>query len=127
MTLAEIKYTRKHGINVLRSCDDISNWLSDIWMLVKVFVGGHGMNEHMPILGSKIWNYQLQANIDMIYELTGHKWERREQNKVIHYPKDQINSGDMIAIVRFDGIDNMIHFGSGSYIGHTAIILEKDG
>lgn len=33
----------------------------------------------------------------------------------------------MIAIVRFDGIDNMIHFGSGSYIGHTAIILEKDG
>ena len=57
MSEAEINYTRKHGINILRSCDDISNWLTDLWMLVKVFVGGHGMNEHMPILGSKIWNY----------------------------------------------------------------------
>lgn len=66
ITPAETSYIQKRGVRILLSCDSTFNWLKDIWMTLKLFVGGMGTNPNIPIFGSKIPDYQLNANIDWI-------------------------------------------------------------
>ena len=40
---------------------------------------------------------------------------------------DKIESGDMLAITRLDGLDPVIMWGTGSHIGHSAIALRING
>jgi hypothetical protein len=40
---------------------------------------------------------------------------------------DDLQSGDFIGVVRLDGLDPMIMWGTGSRLGHTGLILRQDG
>ena len=40
---------------------------------------------------------------------------------------DLIQSGDALVVTRLDGLDQMIGWGVGSHIGHTAIALRDKG
>lgn len=125
MSQHEIDYTRKRGLRVLMSCEDFSQWPTSIWMSLKLYIGGMGLNPYVPIFGSKIPEYQLSANLDWIKGATGYEYQRID-DFFVNVDKRQIKSGTTIMIYRFDGIDNMIHIGSGSRAGHTAIAMWKD-
>lgn len=66
MSQSEINYIRKFGLKIFKSCDELSNYPADIWLLLKAFLGGQGINPYLPFFGSKIWNYQLDANIQFV-------------------------------------------------------------
>ena len=36
---------------------------------------------------------------------------------------DEVHSGDFLAITRFDGVDQIIEYGTGSHSGHSCMIL----
>lgn len=123
LTEGEKKHTNQRGIFVLRSCDDLKNLPHNLWGIIKMFVGGLGLNPYIPIFGSKILEYQLKANIDFISRFAGFDWQIRKNPKKVIVDKKYIRSGDFIAITRFDGIDNLIHLGAGSRVGHSTMAL----
>lgn len=127
LTSGEDKFIRKSGLFVMRSCDDLKNLPKNVWGLLKMFVGGLGLNPYIPVFGSKIMEYQLKANIDFIHKFTGYEWKLRQNPKKVIVDRQHVKSGDFIAITRFDGIDNIIHMGSGSRVGHSTMALWHEG
>lgn len=123
MSEGEINHIRKVGIRILMSCEDLSAWPESIWMTLKLYIGGMGLNPHIPIFGSKVPEYQLSANLEWIKHTTGFTYERLPQDHFLHIDKHQIKSGTTILIYRFDGIDNIIHVGSGSRSGHCTLTV----
>lgn len=41
----------------MRSCDKSSNFVTDFYKTLKMFIGGMGLHSNLPIIGSKIWDY----------------------------------------------------------------------
>ena len=74
-------------------------------MILKTFLGGQGLNPHLPFFGGKIWNYQLNASISMVREIANGAWEVKRKFERINYPEEVAQSGDPILITRFDGVD----------------------
>mmetsp|Transcript_6249 Transcript_6249/g.4440 ORF Transcript_6249/g.4440 Transcript_6249/m.4440 type:complete len:115 (-) Transcript_6249:679-1023(-) len=52
----------------------------------------------------------------------GYQLEERETKKV-EIDESLIQSGDFLAILRLDGLDPIIMYGSGSHIGHSVMAL----
>lgn len=52
--------------------------------------------------------------------------EEREIQQ-IEYDESNINSGDFFSILRLDGLDPIIMYGSGSHAGHSVMALRMDG
>jgi len=127
MSEAEHKYAVARGLKLLRSCDNLINLPQNIFMTLKLFAGGFGLNPSIPIFGSKIPDYQLHANIDWVRRTTGYEWQLRSDPKTIAIKKESIRSGDYFSIARFDGLDNLIHVGTGSRAGHCTMALWRDG
>jgi hypothetical protein len=126
MSTAEREYVAERGLYVLRSCDNLLNLPQNIFMTMKLFVGGLGLNPNIPVFGSKIPDYQLHANMEFAEMTTGYKWRFRENPKTIKIDKHSIKSGDYLSIIRFDGLDNLIHLGTGSRSGHNTIAMWRD-
>ena len=123
----EKKLIGKAGFFVMRSCDDFKNIFGNIFSLLKMFAGGQGINPYIPVFGSKILEYQLKANLEFTKKFVGYEWLLRKNPKKVMLDKKSVKSGDFVSIIRFDGLDNLIHFGTGSRAGHTAMALWKDG
>lgn len=52
-----------------------------------------------------------------------------EERSIHSYDYDEslINSGDFFSILRLDGLDPIIMYGSGSHAGHSVMALRMDG
>lgn len=116
MTSNEKNYIKTHGLKILRNCDNSWNWLKSTFMTFKLFAGLITGGSHLPI-------YQEKANMDMIEKLTDFKWQYRKSFDKIQIKKEDVHSGDFFAISRFDGLDNVIHLGTGSRVGHSTMAL----
>ena len=53
--------------------------------------------------------------------------ERDWSSKTTIIDTDLIQSGDALVVSRLDGLDQMIGWGVGSHIGHTAIAMRDQG
>eukprot|EP00277_Geminigera_cryophila_P005811 CAMPEP_0179421784 /NCGR_PEP_ID=MMETSP0799-20121207/10012_1 /TAXON_ID=46947 /ORGANISM="Geminigera cryophila, Strain CCMP2564" /LENGTH=601 /DNA_ID=CAMNT_0021195737 /DNA_START=47 /DNA_END=1852 /DNA_ORIENTATION=- len=51
----------------------------------------------------------------------------KDKPVLAHIDVDLLHSGDFIGVVRLDGLDPLIMWGTGSRVGHTAMILREDG
>lgn len=67
-----------------------------------------------------------KANIEFLSEQAGINLVEREIQDVTINP-DLIQSGDFFGIMRLDGLDPMIMYGTGSHIGHNVMALRFDG
>jgi hypothetical protein len=127
MSAAEKDYVYERGLFVIRACDNFVNMPYNLMVTLKLFAGGFGTNPNIPIFGSKVPDYQLHANIDWIHKATGYQWNLRSENKLVNIDKKSIKSGDYLSIIRFDGLDNLIHVGSGSRSAHSTMAMWRDG
>ncbi len=121
-TADELEYISVNGIKFLRFCDSIDHIIPDLLLTAQMFIGGLGLNPDIPFFGSHVPMEMQLANVKFIEESTGYKWKARE-NKLIDLPAEYLQSGDQLAITRFDGLDNIIHYGSGSHQGHSVIAI----
>lgn len=44
----------------------------------------------------------------MVKDVSGFQWEKKDKFYKVDYPKEITNSGDLIFITRFDGVDQLI-------------------
>jgi hypothetical protein len=52
----------------------------------------------------------------------------RTATRKVQIDESLLHSGDMLGIVRLDGLDPLIMWGTGSRLGHTAVVLKgEDG
>jgi hypothetical protein len=67
-----------------------------------------------------------KANVKFLKDNIGLDLVERPVQKVEIDP-DTIQSGDFFGIMRLDGLDPMIMYGTGSKIGHNVMALRFDG
>lgn len=67
-----------------------------------------------------------EANVEFLRWSMNYNLTERKIHKV-EIDENLIHSGDYIAIMRLDGLDPMIMYGTGSRSGHTTMALRFDG
>ena len=67
-----------------------------------------------------------KTNVEFLKETIGVELQERTVQKVEIDP-DTIQSGDFFGILRLDGLDPMIMYGTGSRIGHNTVALRFEG
>jgi hypothetical protein len=89
-------------------------------------LGGVSTNPNLPIIGSHVPEYMVQANLKFLAEDAGMPMVKREiQN--IDLDESLIHSGDFLSVMRLDGVDEIIMYGTGSHSGHSVVALRIDG
>jgi len=122
--LEEIKTV---GISIFRICDKTIHIIPDFFKSLWLFLGGLGLNPNIPFFGSKPTKSMIKKNIEFLEKTTGHKWQKRPKDTVVEIDESLIQSGDFFAIIRFDGLDPIIGYGSGSFVGHCTMALRVKG
>ena len=59
-------------------------------------------------------------------ETMGYNLVERE-TQYVEFDESYIQSGDFLAIMRLDGLDPIIMYGTGSHAGHSTMALRFDG
>lgn len=122
LSAEEMSYITKGGAKVMRFCDSITHMIPDLLLTAQIFLGGLGLNPKIPFYGSHVPMEQQEANVEFIKEATGFQWQKRNPT-FIDLDAQYVQSGDFLAITRFDGLDNIIHWGAGSHSGHSVMAL----
>ena len=111
------------GVKIFRFCDSVFNFVPNLVKTGALFFGGFGLNPHIPIMGSRVPQIVQDLNVDFVKKATGYQWRKRPKQFFIDLDESYVQSGDFLGITRFDGIDNIIHWGSGSRTGHSVMAL----
>jgi len=119
----EMWMIKEIGILVFGFCDSPLNLIYDIYKTLTMVLGGLGTNPYIPIFGSKPMSYQVKNSIQFIKEATGYEWKQRPVDEVVELDESLIKSGDYFAVMRFDAVDAMIQWGTGSHAGHNCMAL----
>jgi len=115
-----------NGIKAFAFCENVIQDVESLWNTLKAFVGGITDHPRWPVIGSHVPPYMEKANLEFIKEAVGVEMQPRETQKVDIDP-DTIQSGDFFGIMRLDGLDPMIMYGTGARIGHNVMALRFDG
>jgi len=84
------------------------------------------MHGKTPLFDPKVPAYMEAANINFMKWALNIELEERTTQKVL-IPEENIQSGDYLAVMRLDGLDPMIMFGTGSRSGHSVMAMRFDG
>eukprot|EP00743_Colponemidia_sp_Colp-15_P001755 GILK01001916.1.p1 GENE.GILK01001916.1~~GILK01001916.1.p1 ORF type:complete len:580 (+),score=78.82 GILK01001916.1:43-1740(+) len=124
LTAEEVTDLSHNGIRIFRFCDQTWGTIVDVVKTAKMFLGGLGLGK-FPIFGSRVPKYMEHANKNFLHEAIG--WDLVERpSPVVKLQESDVHPGDFVAILRLDGIDPIIMWGSGSHIGHTAVVMRVD-
>lgn len=122
----EVDDIRVNGFLVYMFCHGVSDSFVSLFNTFKLFLGGFGSDPRWPIIGSHVPEYMQKANLKFLEHSMGWKMEERKTQKV-WLTEDEIHDGDFITIVRLDGLDEIIMWGTGSHSGHSVVVLTIDG
>jgi hypothetical protein len=100
----------------------MSGALVSVMKTAILFLGGFGSNPKIPIFGSKVPRYMERANINFIEYALNVTMEERPVRRV-DLDESEVHSGDFFAVMRLDGIDQIIMYGTGSHVGHSTVAL----
>jgi len=118
------------GVRPFITCDNIVHLIPDMFKTIGLFLGGIGVihSPDVPFFGYKPWKMQKEWNVKFIKDATGYQWKTRD-SKMVNIDKSKVRSGDYFPITRFDGLDQIIQYGTGSHSGHsvTAVWDKRDG
>lgn len=90
-----------------------------------MYLGGLTTKTWLPIMGTHVPSYMEKANIDFMRN-TMH-WDIQERSITEYeYSEANFKTGDVLAIFRLDGVDQIIMYGTGSTIGHCAMAVWFD-
>ena len=123
---AAIEDVKINGLETYLFCEDLQDELLSVWTSIKAFAGGLGMHGKIPLFGPKVPEYMEKANIEFLEWAVDYKMEVRKTQKVV-IDESLIQSGDYLAVMRLDGLDPMIMYGTGSHSGHSIIALRMEG
>jgi len=114
------------GLKIFMFCDGYIDTFISAFKMLLCFLGGMGTDPNLPIMGSHVPPYMEKANVEFLNNTMHWELEERPLSE-IEYDPDLIQSGDFIGILRLDGLDPLIMYGSGTYCGHSVMALRFDG
>lgn len=115
-----------NGLHAYLFCEHLREELLSVITTVKAFVGGLGLHGRIPLFQPKVPKYMEDANLEFMRWGLNITYEERPIQKVA-IDEDLIQSGDYLAVMRLDGLDPMIMYGTGSRSGHSVAALRMDG
>lgn len=118
LTPAELDDIYSVGFRVFRFRDSLIPALNSLFSTVMLFVP--------CLLSPSVPAFTAKANAAFLKDYAGMDMVLRPVNHVPLSEKD-IHSGDVIAILRLDGLDPLIVWGLGGGSGHQAIALRING
>jgi hypothetical protein len=92
------------GLKIFEFCDGLVETIESAYKTAKCFLGGLGTNPKTPVFGSHVPEYMEKANVEFLHESMQYDLEPRTTKKVEIDP-DLIQDGDMMAVMRLDGLD----------------------
>ena len=117
------------GVKVYMFCDSIVTEVESLLRTLECFVGGISDHPKIPIIGSHVPPYMAHANINFLHEAMGLTIEERTITDV-DVDESLFKSGDFFLIMRLDGLDPMIMWGTGAHGAHCVMTMwftEEDG
>jgi len=114
-----------NGLRINLFCSGYFSTTASIFNMVKMFLGGLSTYTWLPIFGTHVPQYMADANVKFLKNNMDWALQERE---VLNYPYDESNfkTGDVLAIFRLDGVDQLIMYGTGSTIGHCTMTIWFD-
>merc|ERR1712183_308253 len=77
------------------------------------------------------YEWVKQANIDMVKEITGYEWKKRDATKRYIPDKSLIKSGDTFQLMTYKGMGPILEYGTGGRSAHVVMAIwdtdEKTG
>lgn len=118
----------KNGVRLFSLKDNYISTVNSAINTAEMFLGGLTGNTDIPVLGSKVPDYMVEANLEFLAQNMNLDIEKRFINK-IDLAEDFIKSGDMLGLMRMDGFSTLIMYATGGMISHTAMALwmEENG
>ena len=115
----------QHGLQTYLFCEDIQEELLSIITTLKAFIGGLGLHGKISLFEAHVPEYMEKANKEFMKWGLGWELEERPTRKV-HIDESLVQSGDYFAVLRLDGLDPMIMYGTGSHSGHSVMAMRFD-
>ena len=113
------------GIKIYMFCDGIATEIESLLTTLECFVGGLSDHPKWPIIGSHVPDYMAEANIEFIKESMDLTIESRPTHTV-EIDEGLVKSVDFFLIMRLDGLDPMIMWGTGSHGAHCTMAMWFD-
>ena len=115
-----------NGMETYLFCESLKDELLSVITSLKAYIGGLGLHGKIPLFSPKVPEYMEEANLNFMKWAVNVEFEKRDTQKV-EIDESLIQSGDYIAIMRLDGLDPMIMYGTGSRSGHSVMAMRFDG
>lgn len=107
-------------------CEGYVDTFISVFNSLLAFVGGLGTDPNKLIIHPQVPEYMEKANVEFLKNTMNYTLEKREVTNY-EYDESLIQSGDFLAIMRLDGLDPIIMYGSGTHAGHSTMALRMDG
>lgn len=118
LTEKDLEEVKTNGFRLLGFCENIFKTLVSLEETARLYLGGFSTkNAHVT-------PHMEKSNLDFIKRYVGLNYSPRNLkagSSILPIDKKDIHTGDFIAIVRLDGLDQLIQMGTGSSIGHSAV------
>lgn len=121
-TLIDINFG---GLKVFMFCDGFIDTFISVFKTLLCFLGGLGDDPTKKIMGTHVPPYMEKANVEFLNETMGYLLVERTIQDV-EIDESLIQSGDFLAIMRLDGLDPIIMYGSGSHAGHSTMAIRDE-
>lgn len=112
----------KNGVRVFSLKGNYISTIASLINTFEMFLGGFLNDPDIPVIGSKIPDYMIEANLGFLEQNMNIKLDKRSIKKVENI-EDYIESGDMLGLMRMDGFSTLIMYLTGGRISHTAMAL----
>ena len=99
-----------NGYHVFYFNNGVVGTVSSLIYTTQLYIGNNIIFNNINFLKEKM-NYNIEKN----------------KNTEVYFNPDNIKTGDIFLVNRLDGFDQLIMWGTGSYIGHTAIASRING
>jgi hypothetical protein len=118
----------QNGVRVFSFCDPIQDLVVDLVMTLQMFLGGFTTHPNWPFIGSHTTDAMEKASVKFLQAAVNYTMEARSTYKVT-LPESELKSGAFLAVVRLDGLDELIMYGAGGRTGHSTMTLwiEENG
>lgn len=117
---------QQHGIQTYLFCESLKDEILSTITTLKAFVGGLGVHGKISLFQEKVPEYMELANKEFMK--WSMNWDLKERTvQKVEIDESQIQSGDYLPVMRLDGLDPMIMYGTGSHSGHTVMAMRFDG
>lgn len=117
---------KKNGIQVFMFCEGVTNTFASVFKTMLSYMGGLSTKSYLPLIGSHVPKYMEKENVVFLNETMGYDLVKRDVSKV-EIDESLIKSGDFLAVMRLDGLDQIIMYGTGSHAGHSTMGLWFEG